>query len=137
MAITHNEVKITWDTGSNTDTIATATATSSDDFSFNTAAVAAGITLKADNQGTPASGDTVDFYLLYSAGDPDAAASADEFASTNHPVWIGQIDTNDGINPAVLSVGNIDVTFKKMRLYTVNNGASTVIVGAVVTEIRA
>jgi hypothetical protein len=46
--------------------------------SFSAAAFDAMITLKADNSGTPASGDTVDFYALLSCGDPDGSGG-DEF----------------------------------------------------------
>ena len=59
------------------------------------------ITLKADNDGTPASGDTVEFYLLATCGDPDGN-SADEYP----------LDDDDGLLLAVLDTFANDPTVK-------------------------
>lgn len=73
MAITKSETQITWAAANNLSVAASGNGTS-DAFSFDTASLLAMITLKADNNGTPAAGDTVTFYLLYTTGDPDGAS---------------------------------------------------------------
>ena len=49
--------------------------TTSDAITLSSNSVAAQITLKSDHSGSPLSGDTVDFYILYSTGDPDGSTT--------------------------------------------------------------
>src|SRR5512136_2669427 len=90
MALANNEIQVQW-SGANNVSISAGSNQTSDAFTFSPTAIDAMITLKADNAGTPASGDTVEFYLLATCGDPDGSAS-DEFPLNN----------NDGILLAVL-----------------------------------
>jgi len=90
MALANNEIEVQW-SGANNVSISAGGNQTSDAFTFSQTAIDAMITLKADNAGTPASGDTVEFYLLATCGDPDGSGS-DEFPSNN----------NDGILLAVL-----------------------------------
>lgn len=78
MAITRAETQVTWDTGSNSDTIAAGAASTSDAVALDDTCVAAAITLKAEyTGGAPASDDIVYFWWLATAGDPDGAGSAE------------------------------------------------------------
>lgn len=81
------------------------------------------VLLKADNGGTPASGDTVDFYLLTEIGDPDADPdSVDEFTTAGHGLFLYQLDTNTE-DPAISPVVAIP-SCDSAKIYAVNNAAS-------------
>ena len=134
MAVTHNEVDLTWDTGSATNSLAASTGESSDVLTLNATCVGASITIKADNAGTPASGDTLDCYARYSCGDPDGD-STDEHDTIGHAVYLGTIDTNSE-DPGILTVP-LNPNVISLQLYTYNNGASSMTVSAVVCEVRA
>lgn len=99
----------------------------SDAFTTNTASssklvVERYVILKADNDGTPASGDTVDLYLLTEIGDPDADPdSADEFTTAGHGLFLYQLDTNTedpSISPVVAIPSAVTA-----KLYAVNNSS--------------
>ena len=85
------------------------------------------VTFKADNSGVPVAGDTVDIYLMRTAGDPDADPdSADEYPDASHVELLCTLDT-DASDPAVQTV-----TFNSMcegyKIYAENNGASAITV---------
>ena len=69
----------------------------SDEVAINADAVQASLRLYCDNQGTPASGDYVDFWIKWSA-------DGTNFDTDEHAQWVGRIDTyatNDpGEDPA-------------------------------------
>lgn len=133
MAITKAETQITWAAANNL-SIAAAGNGTSDAFTFNAAAFSAMITVKADNNGTPASGDTVDFYLLYTVGDPDGASS-DEYDTTTQGTYLGQVDTNT-TDPAQRTL-TINPSAKGGKIYAVNNSAGRAItVSAAIYETR-
>jgi hypothetical protein len=100
MALANNEIQIQW-SGANSVSVSAGGNQTSDTFSFSQTAIDAMITLKADNAGTPASGDTVEFYLLATCGDPDGSGS-DEFPLNN----------SDGILLAVLDTYANDPTVR-------------------------
>lgn len=133
MAITRNELKVLFGTN-NTVSIATVSTDTSDLITLGATTVSASITVKADNAGTPAAGDTVDVYVVLSSGDPDGAAIADEFASedTTHARFLGQLNTN--VTDPALATFPYPVTPQAGKLYTSNNGASSVTFSAVVEE---
>ena len=136
MAITRTQTKVFF--GSvNSVMIATGASNVSDLITLDPACIDGSITLKADNQGTAVSGDTVDIYAILSSGDPDGAAIDDEFASADavHAQFLGQIDTNT-IDPGLITVPYPAVP-QAGKLYVVNNGASSVIFSAVVEEMRS
>jgi len=122
--------------GANTVSVAVAGSAVSDVITLDATAVDAAITIKADNAGIPAAGDTVDVYVLLSAGDPDGAAVADEYASqdSTHAMWLCRLDTNV-TDPAIITVRYPPVP-QAGKIYVVNNGASSVTVGAVIEEDR-
>lgn len=92
MAVTHSEEQVVWSAANSVSISAGGTQTS-DDFTFNANSYGGKVQCKADNDGTPASGDTVDFYLSLSLGDPDGA-STEEYPGINQAIHLGTIDTN-------------------------------------------
>lgn len=93
MASSRNQSQITWSSGSTSVTLSSNnTRSTSDAFSFNAEDWDADIHLYADNAGTPASGDTVDFYIHYSTGDLNADAS-DDYATNEHAEFLCRLDT--------------------------------------------
>lgn len=128
MAITRTLTQITWNTGNNTQSCTAATGYSSDAISMPEAAFGATITVKADNNGTPASGDTVDVYARYTVGDPDAEPdSADEYDTVEHARYLGQLNTyasdTPGEDPAIKTF-EVSAVVKGLYLYVYNNAAS-------------
>ena len=95
----------------------------SDGDTFDASCIDALIQCKADNDGTPASGDTVDFYALMTLGDPDGAG-ADEYATVGHAEFLCQIDTNTE-DPGE-KVVNCPVG-KAIKIYAVNNSSGRAI----------
>lgn len=92
MGLSNNEMQVTWGMANSVSVSAAGTQTS-DEFPFTEAAVSAMITLKADNAGTPASGDTVDFYLATTCGDPDGAGDDEYPTDVAHMIFLGRVDT--------------------------------------------
>ncbi len=135
MPLTRVETKVLF-AAANSVTITSGATNTSDIVTLDPTCVDASITLKADNQGTTVSGDTVTVFVLLSSGDPDGAAVADEYASADstHARRLGTIDT------FVTDPGLITFPYPKTpvkgKLYAVNNGASSVIFSAVVEEQR-
>ena len=86
--------------------------------------MAAQLTVKADHAGSPSSGDTVDFYILYSTGDPDGSV-ADEYDTSGHALHLAILDLNTE-DPAQKTV-DIPVSAKALKVYVDNNSASGVI----------
>jgi len=116
--LSNNEIQITW-AGNDSRVTAPAFGGQSDIFTFSTNGSFAHIQLKADNDGVPAAGDTVDFFLLLTCGDPDGAG-ADEYDTPDHAIPLGTLDT-DADDPAIRTVNCPMV--KGGRLYVRNNSA--------------
>lgn len=141
MAITHNEVQVTWPTAADSLTIAAASNGTSEAVAFNATTIAATLTLKADNNGTPATGDTADFYILYCNGDPDGAGS-DEYDTVEHATFLCRLNTyttdTPGEDPAILTVPIECAAKIGFKIYCVNNIAATrsMIVSATMCEVR-
>jgi len=137
MAITHNATDVTWPTAANSATITFGSNATSEEFNLDDTCVAAQVQLKADNSGTPASGDTIDFYLLQTLGDPDAAEpGTDEFDTTGHAVFLKRIDTNTA-DPSIATVP-LPIPNKGCKIYAVSGAASnSIVVSATVLEQRA
>lgn len=122
VTLANNEIQIEW-AGASSLSIAAAANATSDVFTFSTNGSFVHIQLKAKNDGTPAAGDTVDFFLLLTCGDPDGAG-ADEYDTVNHAIPLGTLDTNSE-DPALRTVNCPMV--KGGRLYAVNNSAGRAI----------
>ena len=133
MAIAKNEIQIQWSSSNSTSVTAGSNATS-DAFTFSSTLLpgGAGILLKADNNGTPASGDTVAFFILLTCGDPDGATT-DEYATDEHTIPV-VLDTNS-VDPALKYI-EIPAAAKGGKLYAENNaGTNAITVSACIQEI--
>lgn len=137
MAITHNATDVTWPTAANSISVTFGSNQTSEEFNLDDTCVAAQIELKADNAGTPAAGDVIDFYLLQTLGDPDGAEpGTDEFDTTGHARFLGQIDTNTE-DPGIKTVA-LPIPSKGCKIYAVSGAASnSITVSATVLEQRA
>lgn len=92
MAVTNAETQVVW-AAANSKSVAANTAETSDAFTIDATCVTLGITCKVDNDGTPAAGDTVDFYLLGATYDPDGAGAV-EYGTTTQDTWLCRLDTS-------------------------------------------
>lgn len=135
MAVTKSETQITWDTGSNSDSLTAGGNVTSDNMSFSGDAFAAQIQIKSANDGTPASGDEADFYIQYTLGDPDGSGS-DEYDTADHSSLIGTLDTNQD-DPAIKTVP-VNPAAKGFRLYVVSRaGSNSMTISATLYEASA
>ena len=123
MAISKSNTQVTWSSATSKSVSSSGNETS-DAHTFSSNSVTAMITIKANPGGTPASGDTVDFFLLYTTGDPDAASS-DEYDTAGHGMHIATLDTNTD-NPAIKTV-EIPVSAKGFKVYAKNNDSNSAI----------
>ena len=135
MAVSKSNTQVTWST-SNSVSVSASSNSTSDAHAFDSTSVSAMVTMKADNGGTPASGDTVDFYLLYTTGDPDGGTATDEYDTVGHAMHVATLDTNSE-DPARKTV-EIPVSAKGFKVYAVNNSSGrAVTVSAEVYETKA
>lgn len=132
MALAHNEIQLTW-SGSNDGTVPHdgTQSNTSDTASMADTAFQAQIELKADNTDTPASGDTVDFWLEQTLGDPDGTGS-DEFETDEQGTFLASLDTNAD-DPAV-SVVELPVPSKQVKVKAKNQQAFNSTVSAIILE---
>jgi len=91
MAITRVETDVLWSSSAGK-TLNAATVFASDAFAFDATCVGASLAVSADNQGSPASGDTVTFYLAYTSGDL-LGDTGDDYDTDEHAIMIGVVDT--------------------------------------------
>lgn len=103
--------------GSNSQSVTAGGNNTSDAVTLSTTAVSASVQVKADNNGTPAAGDTINVKAIYSLGDPDADPdSSDEDDTAGHAQPLGQLDTNTD-EPAIFTrVINHDAKTVKIRV---------------------
>jgi len=136
MAITRHETQVTWPTAANSLSVGFNSGANSEAITLDPTCIAARVQFKADNAGTPASGDVVEFFWQETHGDPDGAG-ADEFTGDDaaNMVPLGSIDTNatDGASrPAQLPLPQ-----KQGRIRAVSGAASnSIVVSATITETR-
>jgi len=123
MAVSANRVQVTWPTAANSTSVSSSGNATSEEPTLSDTAFMRTVTLKADNDGTPASGDTISFYAMYTNGDPDGA-STDEFDTAAHAELLAVLDTN-GEDPAIKTV-ELLVT-KGLKLYAVNDSSGRAI----------
>lgn len=92
MALTRGQAQIQWG-GANSVTLSSNnTRSDSDAVLFDATDVAAVVQVSADNAGTPASGDTVDVYAKFTAGDV-LGDSGDDYDTNEFAVFLGRLDT--------------------------------------------
>lgn len=132
MAITHNEVQITW-AAANSKAVTTATAAESDVVTMDTTAVDATLHLKASHGATPGAGDDLQWYIKYTGGDPDGTG-ADEYDSNNYAQLLAVVEL-DVDDPALISVP-INPAVKAFKLRAYNAAGETITVSATMTEVR-
>ena len=133
MAITHTETRVQFSSSDST-SISSGSNATSDAVTVDATCFQASMTLKADNGGTPAGGDTVDVWLLGSAGDPDGTGTH-EYATTEQGLFLGTLDTNAD-DPAIRTV-DIPMPLQNLKVYAVNNASSNSITfSAVLLEQR-
>ena len=117
MAITRTQTQIQW-SAYDSITISSATRTFSDAFTLDDTAVLLGIQLSADNQGTPADGDTAKFYIAWSTGDILGDAG-DDYDTDEHVQFIGTLDTystnTPGEDPARKTI-EVPIAAKKFKI---------------------
>lgn len=134
MALAHNEVQVTWGAGSENSGDVPHDGTQAN--TSNTANLAdtafqAQIELKADNTDTPASGDTVDFWLLQTLGDPDGTGS-NEFETDEQGTFLATLDTNAD-DPAI-SVVELPIPSVGVQVKAKNQAAFNSTVSATILE---
>ncbi len=135
MALTNTETQIQW-SASDTQSVTNGSNNTSDAYTFDATAISASVSMKADNAGTPASGDTITFYALYSNGDTDNTGGSDEYDTTEQGHVLAVVDTNAD-DPAQ-KTAQLDVTRKGCKIYAVSGASSNSIeVSCRVTEKRS
>jgi hypothetical protein len=133
MVVANNEKQIEWATA-DSKSVAAASEETSDAITYSTAAFEGTITLKADNDGTPADGDTVDFYLLNSAGDPDGAGAAEYPNDETDGLFLARLDTyTPGNDPAIATVA-IPVSVSAKVFAKNNSSGRAITVSACINE---
>lgn len=141
MAITRVETDILWAAAAGK-TLTVATPVASDAFTFDATCVGATLSVSADNQGTPASGDTVTFYIAYTSGDL-LGDTGDDYDTDEHAIPIGVVDTlgtnTPGEDPARRTFTLPTTIPKGAKLLAVAPNAATrnIIIRARLTEQRA
>lgn len=137
MAVSRTQTQVAWSTNATISLTTGAPAVDSDAVTFGASTFDATVSVKADNAGTPASGDTVDVYALYTNGDPDAAPdSADEFDTSAHAEYLGTLDT-DTEDPAIKTF-RLKAAAKGVKVRCESNAASnSITASAQITELQA
>lgn len=140
MAITRAQSQVLW-SGASTKLANTAAEFVSDTITLDDTTVALSVQLSANNQGTPASGDTAIWRIQWSNGDV-LADSGDDYDTAEHAQFLAQLDTfstnTPGENPARMTVSVTPVA-KKFRLSCncASGATRSVILAARVDEQRA
>lgn len=126
---TREETQITWSAAASL-SIASASNGTSDAFTFNASDWDGSIQLSADNDGTAAAGDTVDFYILWTAGDILGDTGSD-YDTTEHAEFLAKIDTvaadTPGEDPGRVTVPLSQIAPLGFKVYAVNNSAGRAI----------
>lgn len=133
MAITRSETQVTW-AAATSKSVAAGGNAESDAFTVDATCFQAQIEVKADNEGTPAAGDIVAFYLHLTLGDPDGAA-ASEYGTGTQDVALGSLNTNAD-DPAVMTK-RLPLPVLGGKVYAVSSASSNAItVSATILEQR-
>jgi hypothetical protein len=141
MSISRVQTQVTWDTGSVTKTVSSATEVVSDVITLADNTVGLSIQIHADNQGTPASGDTAVFRLRWSNGDVLGAGGADTYDTAEHAEFLTVLDTygsnTPGEDPARRTI-MVPPVAKKMQTGCICSGAASrnLIIAARIDEQR-
>jgi hypothetical protein len=127
MALSRNATQILWASAVTKTVSSNSATTTSDAFTFDSTDVAALITLYASTAGTPATGDTIDFYIAWSTGDALGAGGADTFDATEHAQFLCRLDNyatdTPGEQPAQRTIP-IPVAAKSFKIIAVTSAAA-------------
>lgn len=138
MAITKPSTQVEW-SGADTISVTSGATQTSDAVTIDATTVGLSLTVKADNAGTPASGDTISVYVLHSTGDPDVDPdNTDEYDDPGTLVAV--LDTNlSGLTGGVcIKTVMLNPTIKKLKVRCVSGAASNSITcSAQIMETRA
>ena len=116
--------------------VALSTVENADDYTFDVTCVQAVIQLKVDNAGTPADGDTVDFYASLK-GDPDNDASDEYDTVGNFLTTLDTYATSGGTDPCVKSMAFYPLPGQIYRFIADNqSAASAMTVSMQITEMK-
>ena len=134
MALANNEIQVAWATAASK-SVAAAAAEASDAMTLSQTAIERAITIKADNAGTPASGDTVDIYLLGTCGDPDGAGASEYSSNIYDGEFLVRLNTyGSGQDPAVATVTISSAVVDAKLLAKSNAASNAIVVSACVNE---
>lgn len=125
---TREETQIQWG-GSASKSVSNGSSQTSDAVTFSAGDWAAAIQINADNDGAPASGDTLDVYILWTAGDVDGSAG-DDYDTPEHGQHLCTLDTyatSGGSDPARKTVDIGGIAAKSFKLYAKNNSGGRAI----------
>ena len=129
MASTREEAQVLWSAASSVSVSAASNATS-DAHTFNASDWSAAIQINADNDGTPASGDTVAVYILWMTGDI-LGDSGSDYDTVEHAQQLCVLDTyatnTPGEDPARKTIPLDNIAALGFKLYAVNNSAGRAI----------
>ena len=106
MAVSKSPTQITF-SGANSILVSGDSQVTSDNMAFSSNSVAAQITLYADHSGTPVTGDTVDFYILYSTGDLDGSGTA-TYDTPGHGLHLTNLDLNTDLVASYIAEVPVD-----------------------------
>lgn len=128
MASSRVETQVTWSSASSLSVSSGATQTS-DAITFNVEDWDAAVQLSADNDGTPASGDTVTFSIAYTSGDI-LGDSGSDYDTTEHATYLATLDTvaanSPGEDPARITV-SISCAALGFKIIAKNNSSGRAI----------
>lgn len=126
---TREETQITWSSATSK-SVASGTGETSDALAFNAGDWAGALQINADNDGTAAAGDTLDVYILYTAGDV-LGDSGDDYDTPEHAALVCQLNTlasdTPGEDPARRTIPLEAIAAKGFKLYARNNSAGRAI----------
>lgn len=116
MAVSKSAITITWPTSQASVSVSAGSNATSEAFAIDDSAFDGAVHVKADNAGTPASGDTIDVYLLQSLD------GGSDYDTAGHGLWLGRLDTN--LEDAAEATYQIPVVASHAKLYAVSSAAS-------------
>ena len=92
MASSRVSTALTWSASASQTMSNNSTIYTSDAFAFNAEDWEAELVVSMDNAGTPSSGDTVDLWISYTAGDV-LGDSGDDYTTDEYSEYVGRYDT--------------------------------------------
>lgn len=139
MASSRNSSALAWSAAAYVDIASGGNATS-DAVAFNAEDWDGSLTVHVDNQGTPANGDTLDVYILWTSGDVKGD-SDDDYDTAKNATSVMRLNTYatdaDGEDPAQKTIPLPAMGAKGFKLYTKNNsGGRTLRVRAMISTHR-